>query len=326
MLTETKTDSRLRIVFDNAEYRLSRHFMPHPVNYGVMYVIFSGEKTTTVKFQASVRCMHRFPDEASIFEIDRTSPTYINDTEPDLIADELALKTSAVLYPLQVRVNADSQLIGIENYKAIRTRWESKQQELLKTYKGEWSEKYFRLTDLSLKDESALLRNLSSEWFLAAYFNDLYGPYTKALSVERIADFPLAGKASSVGFRVRQTLEPFYDESNLVRLNIEGSLSDERCKTDLEYELDYPHFALSNPQAEKARGSYRAKYLLDPKFHGIEYALLECDIDTVPEKKIMITINNLEENKQYTVSSEPLPFTVEEGKKKQKDSFWDLFR
>lgn len=326
MFPETKTDSSLRIVLDSAECRLVRRFVPQQINYGVMYVLFSGEKTTTVKFRASVRCTHRFPDESSIFEIDRASQTYINDTEPDLIADELALKTSAVLYPLQVRVNSDNQLIAVENYNDIRARWEHRQQELLKAYKGEWVEKYLRLTGLSLKEEDALLRALSSDWFLAAYFNDLYGPYTKVLSIERIAGFPLAGKAKPVEFRVRQTLEPFYDESNLVRVNIEGTFGDERCKADLESELDYPHFALSNPQAEKAQGSYRAKYFLDPKFHGIEYALLECDIGTAPEKKIMITINNLEENKQYAVSSAPLPFTVEEGREKKKDSFWDLFR
>ena len=104
--------------------------------YNVQYVLENGEEKDIIHFEASVKWIAVDPKGFHFFEIDRLSKTYINNSEPDTMLEELAAKTAEILYPLQIIVDVTGKWIDIHNYKQILARWENKKREILDYYEG----------------------------------------------------------------------------------------------------------------------------------------------------------------------------------------------
>ncbi len=292
----------------------------HPIDYGVMYTIEVDGKIDTIKFETKVLC-RQLPANVYCYTITRLTKTFINDTEPDLLIDVLAIKVAAILYPLRLIVSAGGDIIAIENFADIKTRWVTTQQDIQKKYKGELVEKYLQLITLSLQDENTVLRSILADWFLCAFFNSIYQSDDTTFNTEKWVSFPLVAKSSAVLFKATQNIQQHYTEDNLINLNIEGEIADARCKADFEDELNYPHFALQQAMP-MAIGKYNAQYYLSPYNHAVETIYLQCEINLTKKKIVTVLICNLKSTAYQIPVENKFSLAMDEGHEIKK-TFWE---
>lgn len=281
-----------KVTFEGA-YKLGLKPSQIKSNYGVMYTITSGEETNTVKFETSVIFKERTVKNTYIYEIDRVSETYINDEEATSLADELAEKTSKVLYPLKIEVDNEGKWIEINNYNEIYNRWEKTKEKILSEYEGEWVEKYLKENQETIESEGRLQTALSKDWFLNSYFASIYVYYTHKYQFEVIKPFPILVNCNSVNYKVKQKINEYLDEHNLIKIEQNGNLEDERSKTDLQNEMNIPYYATLYPNQDIAEGTFRSLYFLNGKSNLIESLFLECSINLDIEKKIQVVVSLL---------------------------------
>lgn len=281
-----------KVSFDEA-YKLPLKPILEKMNYGVMYTIKSGDEENTVKFEVSITYKGKTSSNMHVFEVDRISKTFINDEEVNSIADELAVKTSAVLYPLELVVSNEGNWIAINNYKAINKRWSKIKEKVNDEYEGEWVEKYLLENEKMLENEDFLLNSLKKDWFLKSYFNSIYVYYSHKFKFQTNTTFPILPNCKGVSYDIEQKIEEYLDEYNLIRIEQKGELNEERSKEDLENEMDIPYYGIIDPNAVRAKGNYRSLYFLNGKTNFIESLFLECSIDVAVEKKVQVVASLL---------------------------------
>ena len=281
-----------KVPFDDA-YKLLLKPTQNKMNYGVMYTIKSGNEENTLKFEVSIVYKGKTISDNNIFEIDRISKTFINDEEVNTIADELAVKASEVLYPLEVVVTNEGKWIEINNYKEINKRWKKVKAKILDEYEGEWVERYLMLNEKTLENEDYLLDSLKKDWFLNSYFNTIYVYYSHKLKFQTNTTFPVLPNCKSVSYDIEQKVEEYLDVNNLIRIEQKGELKEERSKADLENEMDIPYYGILYPNQDMAKGKYRSLYFLNGNTNLIESLFLECSIELAVEKEIQVVVSLL---------------------------------
>ncbi|RNL69204.1 hypothetical protein ED312_22675 [Sinomicrobium pectinilyticum] len=283
--------------FVKFNYGYTLRFKPaeKPLNYGVMYTISSGEKEeNTLKYRVRVTFVKQ-DEKGYVFEINRLSKTYVNDEEASEIADELAEKVSGAVYPLEVVIDEDGNWMDIANHPDIRKRWKQVKKRIFEEYDGAWVEQYVAESEASLVDKELLKKSLSGDWFLAAYFGQIYVDYTPGFVFENRVSFPVVPFIRPVKYTVKQEVKMLLDEYGLVQISQEGSVSDNRSKADLENRQNFPHDALLDPDSEKAEGTYKAKYFLNAGNNLIESLFLECSLQLEKRKEIKVVVSLLED-------------------------------
>jgi hypothetical protein len=292
--------------------------------YGVMYTVQDGKQVDTLKYEVSVNWLATDENGYSFFEIDRPSKLYINDTEADLIANELAEKTSSVLYPLQVVVDQEGEWIDIHNFKEIKERWEIKEIEILQDYPGEYTKKYLALYEKNLMSNQTLTSVISNDWFIRAFFNGIHTEYTPELAFKGYTYFPFMAKNDDLIFNIEQNVSEYLDENDLINIDLKGVLDDNRMKTDFEYELGHSSQTILN---QETTGNYRAKYFLNPNNYSIQTLFVECSITLDTPQKYTIVISNLNEEESVKLKTNSLYVGTE---KKKDDGIFkmigDIFR
>jgi hypothetical protein len=287
--------------------------------FGVMCTVVNDDNVHTLKYEVSLNWLSMDKNGYSFYEIDRVSKIYIDDIEADTIVNELAEKTSGVLYPLVVIVDYEGEFVAVHNFQDIKERWEKIQPEILEAYPGEESEKYLALFAENLKSNATLNSALSYDWFIRAFFNGIHTGYTSKLSFESDVYFPFLAKNDDLKFRAEHKIDDYLDENNLINIDIKGVLEEDRTKTDFEYELDLPtHSSLD----QKAAGSYRAKYFLNPNNYTIETLYIECAINLDTPQKFTVMVSNLNAKEHLILGSRESLF-MEEVKKE--DSIFKMF-
>ncbi|NHN27601.1 hypothetical protein FIA58_018120 [Flavobacterium jejuense] len=281
-----------KVPFDDA-FKLSLKPTQNKINYGVMYTIKSGNEENTLKFEVSVIYKGKNEKDNLVFEVDKISKTFINDEEVNTIADELAIKTSDVLYPLEVNITEEGKWIGVNNYKEINKRWEQIKEKILDEYEGEWVERYLLLNEKTLGNEDDLLGSLQKDWFLNSYFNTIYVYYSHKFKFQTSTTFPILSNCKSVSYDIEQKIEEYLDEYNLIRIEQKGELKEERSKADLENEMNIPYYGVLYPNRDIAKGNYRSLYFLNGKTNLIESLFLECSIELEVMKEIQVVVSLL---------------------------------
>ncbi|CAM4124679.1 MULTISPECIES: hypothetical protein [Flavobacterium] len=274
-------------------YKLELKPSQNKINYGVMYTITTGEDSNTLKYEISLVFKGKNSDNDFIFEIDRISKTYINDEEASSIADELAEKTNTVLYPLEIIVSQQGRWTGINNYAVIKTRWETVKEKILDEYEGRWVKQYLASNEVVLEEENLLFRALMKDWFLNSYFNSIYIYYTHKFKLDTTVSFPILTNCKAVEYKIEQKINEYLDEYNLIRIEQNGILEDERSKSDLQNEMDIPYYGTLYPEYDKANGKFRSLYFLNGKSNLIESLYLESSIALNVEKKIQVVVSIL---------------------------------
>lgn len=258
--------------------------------YRLKYTIEKGENIDTMRQEMSIKRLLTKEIEYFYFEVDTVSKLYLNGTEVDGLAVELAENTAQILYPLQIVVDDNGKWRDIYNFDAIQKRWEVKKQDLLEYYEGDTTNQYIAIVDKTLQSKEKLVNKLAGNWFLRAFFNGIHIDYTEKLEIEKNVYYPISTNIIEPKFLVQQKINEKLDEKKRLIVEQKGTLDDERSKIDFENGSEFPFHAMSNENSMKAKGSYEAKYFLDPNNHNINELLLECLIEVEPIQKIKVEV------------------------------------
>lgn len=264
-----------QVVFSN-NYKLPVKINPGTVSYKVLVAFFNDDKVDTIKYEVRMRWIAK--DNISYIAIvDRGEKVYINNSEPDLVSEELTAMVSAVLYPLALSVDTTGKCTGICNFPEIRKRWDAKKQEIRKVYTGAWLEKFLRLNDKAFQDKYALFRRVQNDWFISAYFQSLYKSYTEKLMIENRVAVPFFSDPEKLIYQVNQQIDKYIDEKQLIRIEMKGSRS---------APPDRP--ATKNKSA--AGGFFHGEFYLESQYNTIQALKLHYTPDTGQKKKAMVIV------------------------------------
>lgn len=274
---EDKVEKKREKVSLGNDYKLP--FVPGGIKniYKVHYTTEVGEEIDTIEMEVSVKWLATDKNNFHLFEINRQS-IYVNNEIPDTVMDELSAKTAEVLYPLKIVVDGLGKWIDIYNYNEIESRWKDKKNEILDYYEGEVTENYIDHTEAALASAVTLFKSLSSDYFLRAFFNGIHVHYTADHLFKNEVLFPLEKDEESL-FKIEQNINPFLDESYLVKVEQKGDYVDAGSEASFGF--------------DPWTGNYNATYLLDSDNYSIEKVNLECRIDYDEPIQVTIVIERL---------------------------------
>jgi hypothetical protein len=315
---DEKEKSRKKVVFHEAPFKISLNHAQVSNSYGVLYTIENGKEIHTIKQEMNVRWRAKNENGFYFFEVDRIGSVYINDTAASTMVEEISEKASAALYPLLVVVDENGKWVYINNFSQIQERWHKAKQQIQKYYEGDEVEKYLSIYDKNLEDSDTLYLSLSKDWFLNAFFNGIHVQYPSSLSIQKEIDFPVIAKTENIKFLVDQKLDDHLDIDKFLVIDINGNLHDDRTKTDFENELQIP---VKEYSEQKAVGSYRAKYFLNPQDYSPESIFISCSLELDIPQNYSVSISNLHEHKEISATPKQELF-IEETQPRKK--WWQL--
>jgi hypothetical protein len=290
---------------------------PNAIHYGVEIHIDKSGTINTIKYEMSMKLL-RSNEKYHLFEIDKTAAIYINDVEADSVAEEIAVITAGVLYPLQLVISASGELVELKNFSEIIGRWTSTQLKLREQYTGEWIGKYIELTNRTLADQGLLLNSLRNDYVLRSYFNGIYGVYTADFSLHKESSFPFGLDAGEIAFSVTHYMEKHLDEYHLKRITSVAEVIDLRSGNDIENGFQFSSNGAVDV-ADKLSGSYTVQYFLDPANNFIRTLLAEYSLDLDQAPKITVMISDLESGEEQ---NQQLSASIEEQSAEKQKSFW----
>lgn len=290
-----------------------------PVNthykYGVMITLENGEEKNELKYETSVKWIQKYGD-SHIFEIDRTSKIFINEEEVSDIADMLAYETSKVLFPMHLMVDKDGNWEEVAKYNKYPERWKTVKKHLQKEFEGEMVENYFQKVEKILETPEQINIYMTGDFFLRTLFLGYCISYGKDFTTEKNITFPIVENGIEPHYKIQAKTDPYLDEYNLINIEIEGVMDDERSQADFINGNPFPFEA----ETEKAVGDFSAQVFLNPNSCTPEVLYLECSIDLEETKKVSVVIANLTETDNINVRNKQS--SVFQEKVFPKKSFW----
>lgn len=227
----------------------NRHFKPqwpvgHEMDYGLRLELFVDEKIHEIKYEVKVVRLENTVENFTRFAINRISPLYINESEPDLLADQLAYKVSTIFYPMNVVLDADGKLMEIQNLDDIKRRWKDVKADIHHTFEGAVLDDYVNRMEKSINDPFILnLAVKDQDWFLNAFFLPIYKNYHLADQPESPLYFPIL-PFRNISYSSSFVLGNHYNDLGMIEINVSG-------------EID-------QPEIDNCAGNYTGKYLLHP--------------------------------------------------------------
>ena len=245
--------------------------------YNVFYTFSDDEEKTNISFQTSVESLESNPKiNGYIVQIDRTSITLLNNEEPELVIDELALSTAKVIYPLQIILNYRGKFIDIKNYEEIVKRWETVKENIRDNFESEQTENYIISTEATLKNKETLLASLKKDWFLNAYFSEIYINYYSKYKINSKIHFPVIPDFEDFEYIIVQEMNKYTDDESQLTISQTGTINNETNK--------------NNEELIPINGAFESRYLLDPLDRSIKKITLQCTLEYIIPKKLSIAI------------------------------------
>ena len=295
-------------------------FNPKNLNakYGCSVLFADDNSKNEIRYKLDISFTGNIENRLKTFIINREDKIYVNDIIQNNFIDKLALETSKCLYPLHIKTKSNGKLIEILNFEDITSRWVKKKKTLKKDYKSKLTQKYINATDRSLISKDVLLHKISRDWFINLYFNEIYKFYSQDLYINEKLSYPVLGNVKPLEYKVISKIKLNEDKKD-IRLDINGTIDDERCALDLEQKLDYPYYKELNKNEKPLKGTCDLIYLFDGKTAIIEAIEAEFKTHLSTSKKILVKmflLKRLNEKNAFVIE--------DEGEKKQEGAtgFW----
>ncbi|MFW0714708.1 hypothetical protein [Pedobacter sp. N23S346] len=220
------------------------------VNYGVVINFDEEQENNEVKYQLRLTRLKPVDENQALFQIERISDVFINETLPDFIADRLAYAAGKVFYPLVVSVDHNGGFESIYNHKEILSRWPTVKNKILDNFEGDLVEDYLLKMEQQLSSQEKIqIAFLNHDWFLHTFFRPIYKEYGRNHSVENIYKFPIVRDFKIEGYQTIEKLSAETNDFGGIELLHEGTI----------LPVNDEYFAY------KVAGSYEGYYLLHPK-------------------------------------------------------------
>lgn len=268
-------EKKQQVLFISQDYVLP--FQPFELNhqYNVLCTIQKGEKIQTVEQNFNLRRLR--PDSKQedyhFIQIDKISKVLIDGKAVDTRAYKVAEKTGALLYPLRIVVNKYGKWENLNSYDKLKQRWANQKEEIKASFDGAVYESLANDIANKITDNNALVKHISGDWFLRAFFNGIHMAYTRKFEIEKKLFFPAIAEVEDIEFSIIQKVNPYLNELNLIEISQTGESENEHVE---EY--------------------YFAKYYLNPNNYIIEHLSIECDLVDM-DRKIKIEVKNLNDSK-----------------------------
>ena len=297
------------------EFRLYHN--PSKQNYYVEIKTLKGNTTTTpfelrredkVYYTVSVEWITVQPDHV-IAKIDRTSDVYVNHKSSDLVvANALAVRTSAALYPMVLkfdvgnseiskteysyrRYDTSSKIIDVINFDEIVERWENVKSDLEKDFYGEGFDRYIDKNNNRFREKATLIFGLNNDYFLNLFFNDMvYTTYSSGGKATGTLHFPYVFNTKAIKNTV--SLEKDTNDDGEMYVRLHGSYDDNRNMYDL---LSESHYSTSSGDYPKPEASLVGAYFFNQWYNNIEAISFYYTMELRIEKSMIIRIAHFEE-------------------------------
>jgi hypothetical protein len=261
--------------------------------YSVVITIKKGESKNELKYETSVRWLktekgHQF------FEIDRTSNLYLNEEEVNEIADLLAYRTSAVLFPLQISTDEHGKFETVENAEVFPKRWTAIKEELYKEFEGETVDEYCEKIEKVISEPEAINLYIKNDYFIRALFFGVYQSFGKEYKTEITANFPVVDNAIEPRYKLTLETDPLKEETGLITIEGSGTLYEERDIDDFIRKSPFSLIIEDNPVMNE-EGNFRIISYLKRETSLPESLYLECSIMLQEEKKIAVSVSGIDE-------------------------------
>ena len=224
-----------------------------------------------------------------LYRIDRSKEVYVNDKYPNLLMEELAMKVSKAIYPIEIETFSDGRFKGLNNFEEIQKRWPHQRRKIETYHVGEDVQKYLNLYERVLKNESVFINRISRDWFLRVLFESLYVHYTDQNQLAVNVGYPVAGSAGPVNYSAIQEIDP-NPNSPIHIVKIKGHLNDERCAMDLEQGLTFQYFKHQEGYDWALKGKCEVLYGVNSKTGIIEGIQAEFDTLFDNPKNVKLSI------------------------------------
>lgn len=274
MEEEEKEKKKEPVLFASPDYRLP--FCPFELNhsYSVVYTIEKEGKVQTLEQNFDLRRLK--PDtqqnDYHFIEVKKMSPLLINGNSTNTRAYKVAEKTAKLLYPLRIVVNKYGKWKDLNSYDKLEERWENQKENIKELFDGKTFMLLAKNIENAINDRNELVKLISRNWFLRAYFNGIHRAYTQKLEREMQLHFPAVTEAGDTIFAIIQKVNPYLNNQNLIEVTQSGKSENENIE---EY--------------------YDAQYCLNPHNYIIESLSLECDLADM-DTKIKIEVKNITES------------------------------
>lgn len=220
------------------------------VNYSVVINFDEEQENNEVKYQLRLTRLKPVVEGQALFQIERISDVFINETLPDFIADRLAYAAGKVFYPLVIAVDHNGGFESIYNHKEILNRWPSVRNKILNDFEGGLVEDYLLKMEQQLSSQDNIqIAFLNNDWFLHTFFRPIYKEYGRNHSIENVYKFPIARDFKIEGYQTIEKLSAETNDFGGIELLHDGKI----LPLDDEY-IEH-----------KAEGNYEGYYLLHPK-------------------------------------------------------------
>lgn len=262
-------------------------------SYGFVLTIKEGDTENSIKYEADITYVKTIPDYARLFKIERTTKVYLNDTDPDLLMDQLAAEAGTALYPVVLEVDFDGKFLGINNHQEIKDRWQERKQQILEYFVGDIAAQYCKLMDNTIDSLPQLSWAYRKDMLIGSYFTPIYKSYGSLLRTEDEMKFMLAGNAAPIAYQVTTEVRKNLHDMGLVELVQAGVVTDERSIRDIEEERSFPFRRMTDGEAKPVTGKYAARYLLHPNSNAIRSINAEWELDLTQKRVITVSMHQI---------------------------------
>ncbi len=264
--------------------------------YGVCITLTTADEATELKYEAGVKWIKRNTEGLHIFELQRLSKVFVNDTEANDIATEMAELASKIVYPLWIKVDDAGMYQGIANYEALVQRVPAVKKAILDQYQGPTAEDFVSLCEAAVSSEFLAEQSLQGDCLIHTLFGGWHTGFDADFTRNAAITFPVLHDTEALRYQAVSQLEPCLDEFNLVQLTVKGHLEDDRAKADLEEGFNLPYYGLLYPGAAKAMGEVYVKCFLNPMKFTVETMYAEFSVALEQPRKVSVSISNLQDS------------------------------
>lgn len=287
----------------------------HRMDYGLRLELFVEEKIHEIKYELQVERIENTLENLACFTVDRISPVYINETEPDLLADQLAYKVSNVFYPMTVVLDFEGKVAEIQNLENIRHKWKKVKADIYNTFEGDVLDEYVNRMEKNIHDPFILnLALKDQDWFLNAFFLPIYKNYNLSNQPKSSLYFPIL-PFRNINYTSSFDLNPYYNDLGMIEINVNGEIDPleiDNCIGNYsgKYFL-HPH----NKQIWMLKSMYTFEEAMDQK-----YAKLDLFCIRINDKELDFNFNNSTQN--LTGST----LLIEDNGSKKRSIWKNIFR
>lgn len=221
---------------------------------------------------------------------------------------------------MHLMVDEDRNWEEVAKYNKYPERWKTVKKHLQKEFEGEMVENYFQKVEKILETPEQINFYMLGDFFLRTLFLGYCTHYGKDFTTERHITFPIIENGIEPRYKIQAKAHPHLDEYNLINIEMEGVLDDERSQADF---INGNPFAFEKEDENKETesfGDFSVQAFLNPNSCIPEAVNLECSIDLEETKKVSVVIANLSETGSINVRSREV--SVFQREVAPKKSFW----